>query len=114
MTDQLLDPADIDVDFVPRFRDQLVLVPVQNEAVLYEEDTGAMHQLDPIATVVCGLFDGKRSLMQLVNELSTAFETDRAMIETDVLSLVRTLGRKGLFVDVRAVDDPVEGDSGAV
>jgi hypothetical protein len=101
MSTQTLLPAEIGVTFVPRLRDMVVAVPVKNESVLYEEDTGAVHQLDPIATLVCGMFDGERSIERVVGELTAAFGADRSVIETDVLGLTRDLGRRGLLMDVR-------------
>ena len=101
MSEQTVPPETIDGSFVPRFRAAVVTVPVQKEAVLYEEDTGALHQLDPIGTIVCGMFDGRTPIEQLVGELAAAFEADPAVIATDVLSLVRDLGGKGLLDDVQ-------------
>lgn len=99
------DPA-----FVPRFRAGVAAIPVADEAVLYEEDTGALHQLDPIATVVCGMFDGRTSTGQAVDELAAAFGADRDVVEADVLRLVRQLAGVGLLDGLPAhaapADDP--------
>ena len=112
MSTELLDPDAIGPAFVPGLRDQVVVVPVKDEAVLYEEDTGRLHQLDPIATIVVGLFDGQSSLDQTVTELAAAFGADREVVQNDVLALARDLGRKGLFDGVEGqmpVEEPDDG-----
>jgi len=110
MTTQLRDPESIDPAYVPRFRDDVVTVPVKDEAVLYEEETGRLHQLDPVGVIVCSLFDARTSLAGVVDQLVEAFAGDRDVIEGDVLRLARELGRLGLFPDVqgeqRELEDP--------
>lgn len=103
----LAEPSTIDRSFVPRFRDAVVLVPVQDEAVLFEEDVGALHQLDPIATIVCQLFDGQTAIAQIVDDLAEAFVADRSAIEGDVLTMLRGLGHKGLLHGIQG-DESVE------
>lgn len=109
MDGTLLAADEIGPSFVPRLRDGVVSVPVQDESVLYEEDTGSLHQLDAIATLVCGLFDGQTSIQSMAQELASAFEADPHVIERDVLDLARDLGRRGLLVQVRAEEDAADG-----
>ena len=106
MSTRLLEPTAIDVGFVPRFRTDVVAIPVEDGAVLYEEDTGRLHQLDPIATVVCGCFDGEASLAATVAALAEVFGTDPEIVQTDVLDLARRIGRLGLL-------EGVQGELGA-
>ena len=112
MSTDLLDPNAIDPSFVPGLREPVVVVPVKDEAVLYEEDTGRLHQLDPIATIGVGLFDGQNTLEQTVTELAEAFGADREVVEHDVLSLARDLGRRGLFDGVEGEMPGEEPDDG--
>ena len=112
MSAESADPAIIDSEFVPRFRDQVAAIPVQDEAVLYEVDTGRIHQLDPIAAIVCNRFDGNSSIATAVDELATAFGVDRETVEADVLELTRQLGYLGLFEGVQGHDEDREDDLG--
>jgi hypothetical protein len=113
MTATALPPDDIDTSFVPRFREAVAAIPVAEEAVLYEEDTGDLHRLDAIGAVVCSLFDGRTSITTAVDELVAAFGAPRDTIQTDVMRLVRELGFKGLLegvttptpIEVEQVDD---------
>ena len=93
-------PEEIDTAFRPKFRNEVAVVPVEDEAVLYEEDHGALHQLDRIATIVCSYFDGRTALADAIEELSGAFGAPAEVIEADVLALARELGAKGLLVGV--------------
>jgi hypothetical protein len=100
-----LRPDEIGDSFVPRLRDGVALVAVEDEAVLYEEGSGALHQLDAIATVVCNLFDGKSSVDVLVKKLVESFVGDPAAIKSDVLDMVRCLESMGLIEG----DDTMQG-----
>ena len=95
---------EIGLGFVPRLRGDIEFVPVGDEAVLYEAGTGGMHQLDPIAAVVCGFIDGQRRLGEVIDELDQIFDESKTTIEADVLWLVRHLGGKGLLEGVAPAD----------
>ena len=106
-------PDTIDVDFVPRFREGVTAIPVQDEAILHEEATGSLHQLDQIAAMVCSLFDGRTSIEGVVSELATAFRADPEVVRPDVLALTRDLGTKGLLEGIQGDEPREEGaDSG--
>ncbi len=107
-------PDDIDVGFVPCFRAQVEVVPLGDEAVLYNEDTGELYRLDRVARHVCDLFDGGLSITSAVHELIRRFGAPREVIEGDVLAMVRDLGRHGLLVGVdprRAADADEAGEA---
>jgi len=101
MTTDLLAFEDIDTGFVPRLRTNVAAIRVDDETVLFEEDTGGLHQLDAIATVVCSLFDGSAPIGTIVGELATAFGADPREVEVDVLKMTRRLGRHGLLEGVQ-------------
>jgi hypothetical protein len=103
MTATSLSPDELDDRFVPRLRDAVVAVPVAEEAVLYDEDTGDLHRLDEVAAIVCSRFDGSTSVERAVNELAAAFGAPREVVGADVLAMVRELGRKGLLDGVQGV-----------
>lgn len=113
--DEALTPDQIDADFAPRLREQIATVPVESEALLYEEADGTMHQLNPTAAAVCSLFDGQVTLGTLIEDLAAVFDGDRQQIERDVLEMTRDLGRKGLLAGVigagEDATDAVDGGS---
>ena len=97
-------PEMIDGSFAPQLREHVALVPVENEAILYEEGVGTLHQLNPTAAAVCSLFDGEVTLDTLIDDLAAVFRGDREQIETDVLTMARELGTKGLLAGVAPND----------
>lgn len=99
---------DVDASFVPRRRAHVSTAELDGEAVLYNEDTGRIHSLDRIATLVWACFDGAASVRAIAHELAGAFEVDLVVVETDVLTLVRRLGAEGLVAGVAA--EQTEGE----
>ncbi len=104
MPDEISSDA-IDASYVARRRSSVAAVELDGEAVVYDEVSGAMHLLDPIATIVWKCFDGTTSLAQLSGELAAAFDADQAVILADVVRLARQLGGQGLLEGV-AGDEP--------
>ena len=102
----------IDPSFAPQLRDHVAIVPVEREAILYEEGVGQLHQLNPTAAAVCSLFDGEVPLSTLIADLIAVFEGDTSEIEADVLAMTRELGRKGLLVGVVGEDELAAVDGG--
>jgi hypothetical protein len=100
MTTNGLDPDAIDAGFVPRFREDVVELPMDDELVLFDESTGQLHQLDRIATVTCSFVDGRMSLDAAIEELSAVFEAEHEAIAKDVVALFQRLGRLGLLEGV--------------
>lgn len=105
MTSDPTPPDEVGTDHVPTFAAGVTLVPVEDEAVLYDETGGTLHLLDPIGALVCRLFDGDASVAVLTAELSEAFEVEPARIEADVLGLVRSLGGHGLLAGIAREHD---------
>lgn len=100
MSDDLKRVDDIDDSFVPRARAGVASVVLDGEAVLLDEDTSAMHTLNPTATLVWDCFDGTGSIAEIVDDLVEAYPMDRAVVARDVLDLARQLGRQGLLEGV--------------
>lgn len=97
----LLDPEAIDLSYAPKLREHVAKVPVEHEAILYEEGEGTLHQLNATAAAVATLFDGEVTLATLVDDLVAVFEGDRDTIAADVLEMTRDLAQKGLLEGVR-------------
>ena len=107
-------PDDLDPGFVPCLRAQVTAVPVADEAVLYDERTGELYRLDRVAEAVCVLLDGQLSIASVVDELTERFAAPREMVESDVIAMVRDLGRHGLLMGVdstHSVASDAAGDS---
>lgn len=95
----------LDPGFVPRFRDEVAFVPVKDEALLYVEATGELHQLDAIGAITCQVFDGTTSIAAAASQLADAFGAPRQQVEADVLAFAERLGGYGLLEGLAADDD---------
>jgi hypothetical protein len=86
-----------DLDSVVARNPRLSTAEIEGETILYDEDSDALHVLDPVATVVWNLLDGQTSLRDACTDLADAFDTDRVRIEADVLILVSELAERGML-----------------
>ncbi|MGH9297048.1 MAG: PqqD family protein [Acidimicrobiales bacterium] len=106
------EPAAVDAigrDFVARRREGVVSVEIEGDVILYDEERELSHLLNPSGAIIWQLLDGEASLEELVVDLAEAFHVDTGTVESDVLTLVRELGRRGLIENV--VGDPDAGAS---
>jgi hypothetical protein len=84
----------VDGSFVPRAR-PVASVVVDGEAVLHH--AGALHHLNPTATVVWQCCDGEVTVDALAVELAEAFAVDVDTARGDVLTVVADLAAAGLL-----------------
>jgi PqqD family protein of HPr-rel-A system len=75
----------------------LASVDVDGETIIYDTSSGATHLLNPTATAVWGCFDGQTTLDQMSSDLAAAYGAKKRQVRTDVVTLVRDLGRAGLL-----------------
>jgi len=64
-------------------RPGVAAVPMEGEAVLYDDVTGALHLLEPVAAVVWAHLDGTRPMEQLASELSLAYGAEQRSPESE-------------------------------
>jgi hypothetical protein len=101
MADQpAISSADIDGSFRPRAKAHITSAEVDNVAVLYDESYGVCHRLDPVASVIWSLLDGRTTIDELVDQLAELYATDRSTVEVDVMTFVRHLGDLGVLEGV--------------
>jgi PqqD family protein of HPr-rel-A system len=73
----------------PKVRDDLTVVELDGEAVIYDERTADLHHLNPTATIVFGLCDGTATMPRIAEEISEAFGVPADEVEVQVRALVR-------------------------
>ena len=81
----------------PKVREGLTVVELDGEAVIYDEDSGDLHHLNPTATIVFGLCDGTATMKELSADISEAFGVPESEIETQVRTLVRQFRKAQLL-----------------
>jgi PqqD family protein of HPr-rel-A system len=89
----------------PKVRDDLTVVELDGEAVIYDEVSGELHHLNPSATVVFGLFDGTATVRVLATELSEAFGIPVEQMESQLRALVRQFRKLGLMNGSKRISD---------
>ena len=83
----------------PKVRDDLAVVELDGEAVVFDERTCDLHYLNPTATVVFGLCDGTGTVDELAADIAAAFGADGAQVKRDVAAVVEDFGRSGFLVE---------------
>jgi PqqD family protein of HPr-rel-A system len=81
----------------PRGRDDLAVVEIDGEAVIYDESNGSLHHLNPTATIVFSLCDGTATIGELASELADAFSVPTEDVESQVRRLLRNFRKQALL-----------------
>ncbi|HYY08434.1 MAG TPA: HPr-rel-A system PqqD family peptide chaperone [Actinomycetota bacterium] len=100
------------VDERPQVRDDLAVVELDGEAVIYDERNGDLHRLNPTATVVFSLLDGSATLEELARDLGEAYSIPVVELEEQLRTLVVRFGRSHLLVgtEPETSERDVDGD----
>ena len=85
----------------PRMRDDLTVVELDGEAVMYDDRSGELHHLNATATLVAELCDGTATIKELSADISGAFGVPHVEVERQVRTLLRSLRRTGLLAGQR-------------
>lgn len=91
----------------PKVREDLAVVELDGEAVIYDDRNGELHHLNPTATVVFSLLDGTATVKELAGDISEAFGVPADQVETQVRALIREF-RKAELLDGLPLAKPSE------
>jgi PqqD family protein of HPr-rel-A system len=102
------------IDERPRVREDLTVVELDGEAVIYDDLNGDLHRLNPTATLVFSLLDGSVTVEELARDISKAY----GMEDEEVIAQVRELAAQLAASHLLAGTEPgllseVDGDDGA-
>ena len=92
----------------PKVRDDLTVVELDGEAVIFDEETTELHHLNPTATIVFGLCDGTATMRQMAADISEAFGVPAPDVEAQVRGLIRQFRKVRLLEPGRYVPDRTE------
>jgi PqqD family protein of HPr-rel-A system len=81
----------------PKVRDDLTVVELDGEGVIYDEDTGELHHLNQTAALVFSLLDGTGTIKELALDLSSAYGQEPKDIEDQLRPLIRGFKQAGLL-----------------
>ena len=90
-------PETFGASFVPVLRATVVRVEVDGEVVLFDEATGALCLLDPVATVALACFDGASAVDDVAADLAIEFGADERQVLDDVICLAGRLAGEGML-----------------
>ena len=90
-------PEDIDTTFAPSPRDSVDSYGFDDELLIVDSDTGRVHVLNSVATIVWECFDGTVTLGELAPELAEAFDAPLEVVTEDILTMTRRLGELGVL-----------------
>lgn len=95
----------------PKVREDLTIVELDGEAVVYDEATTEVHHLNRTATIVFGLCDGSATMAEMAADLSSVFEVPLHEVEPEVRALIRRFRKVQLLEprDGHDVSNHVEG-----
>jgi len=93
----------------PRIRSDLAVVEVDGEAVIYDQADGAIHHLNPTATLVLKLLDGSATAKELAADIAEAYDLSPQEVERQVRALIREF-RKSNLLEGSLVLAKSEGD----
>jgi hypothetical protein len=81
----------------PKVRDDLTVVELDGEAVIYDERTTEIHRLNATATIVFGLCDGDATIPEIAADLSQAFDVPERVVEPEVRAVIRSFRKVQLL-----------------
>lgn len=86
----------------PKMRDDLTVVELDGEAVIYDDRSGDLHHLNATATLVAEFCDGTATVRELTIDISRAFGVPENEIDRQIRILLRRLRSAGLLAGHRA------------
>jgi PqqD family protein of HPr-rel-A system len=81
----------------PKYRQDLTVVELDGEAVIYDDESGELHHLNPTATIVFNLCDGSATIKELSADIAAAFEQPVGEVEKQVRTLLREFRKVNLL-----------------
>jgi PqqD family protein of HPr-rel-A system len=81
----------------PSVRDDLTIIELDGEAVVYDDASGELHHLNPSATIVLSLCDGGTTVDEMVGVIAEAAGLGAGEIDEQVRTTVERFARAGLI-----------------
>jgi PqqD family protein of HPr-rel-A system len=83
----------------PKIREDLTVVELDGEIVIYDERADDIHHLNPTASVVFSLCDGGSTVKEMAREIAEAFGIVEDQVEKEIRPLLREFRKAGLLVE---------------
>jgi len=79
----------------PKVRDDLAVVEIEGEAVVYDDRRVDLTHLNPAATVVFNLCDGTGTVKEMSADIAEVFRVPKDQVERQVRSVLRQFKQSG-------------------
>ena len=89
----------------PLLREDLAIVELDGEAVIYDEATADLHHLNPTATSILWLCDGSATIAESISQMADAYGVSASDIAGEVRGVLEEFGRRGLLQEGPGSDD---------
>lgn len=73
----------------PKVRDDLAVVELDGEAIVYDERTAQLHHLNPTATMIFQMCDGTGTVKELSADIADVYGVVASEVERQVRALLR-------------------------
>jgi PqqD family protein of HPr-rel-A system len=83
----------------PKIRDDLTVVELDGEVVIYDERADDIHHLNPTASIVFSLCDGGSTVKEMARDIASEFGVAADQIEREVRPLLREFRKAGLLAE---------------
>jgi PqqD family protein of HPr-rel-A system len=81
----------------PKTREDLAVVELDGEAVIYDEESSNLHHLNSTATLIFDLCDGTATIKEFAAEIADAYGQPREEVERQVRAVIRQFRTAGLL-----------------
>lgn len=81
----------------PKRRSDVKIRGVEGEAVVLDRQGGQIHQLNPTASFIWNLCDGRSTLAEIENQMAEAFDVDRKTAAKDLAGILWQLRQLNLL-----------------
>jgi PqqD family protein of HPr-rel-A system len=82
----------------PKAREDLTVVELDGEAVIFDTETGELHHLNPPATIVFRLCDGATTMNEMSDDIAEVLGLPNDDVERQVRTTVRQFRKADLLV----------------
>lgn len=70
---------------------------IKDEAVIVDLNNSLLYSLNPIASIIWEMSDGKTEIKQIINRIENEFNVDRSVAESDCKEFIDDFIQKGLL-----------------
>lgn len=71
---------------------------IDDEAVILTPEDGMLHNLNPVATRIFELANGKRTVKDIINRILGEFQADEKVVTRDVSNFIEDLMHKKMMI----------------